>query len=148
MIRGRGTQRLDVWLSQLLWALAKKEGGQVRVSIMELDEVPDACALSTDYDQANHEYVIEARTGNSEMIVINTEQQWARHDTASPQQETLSGSSSRARTANGSTSPQRSALLSDEQMAQIEQNLIRRAAKRTMEKEEEEANAVRRRPQQ
>lgn len=120
---GQGKLRMDTWLSKLLWAIANKQGGTLRIGAMELEDAPDHCAVVTEYEKATHEFVIYAFSGNSSMIVINTEQQWTKQ--TSPTQEPLPPSPSSSPPQSRGREP-----LTDEEMASIERQMIKRAATR------------------
>lgn len=139
MPHNRGVVRLDTWLSQLLWVIARKQGGEIRISAVELEDVPNQCAVSTDYDPIGHEIVIRGLSGAAEMIVINTGEQWTR---TRPAQVAEPLPSSQPSPANQN----RSAVVDDDMMARIEQRLIRRAAERQREKETAEVARVQRDP--
>lgn len=129
----RGVTRLDTWLSRLLIALVRKNGGELRISGYDLEDVPDRCILFTDYDGTTHEVVIRAGTGAAEAIVIHTGEQWAKP--SSPE-------------ANSPPSPQppsRSAVPTDADVAAMEQRLFMRAAERKRQREQDELNSAQRR---
>lgn len=133
MPQNRGVTRLDTWLTKLLWALAKKQGGEVRLSGIDLEDVPDKCALSTDYDSLTHEIVLRASSGVSEMIVIHTQEQWAR--TNNPEANSTSSPASPAPRS-------RSSMMSDEDLAAVEQRLLMRARSRKQQSEADALNKV------
>jgi len=130
----RNMKRLDTYLSQLLWALAKKNGGELRISGYDAAEVPNRCAIFTEWDNITHELIIKAADVSSEMILINTEQQWAttqRQD--QPEQPQIAPT-------RQPQQPQRSALLNDADLARIEENLLRRAAERQEQQRADQTN--------
>lgn len=123
----RGLTRLDTWLSKLLWLLAQKQGGEIRLSGTELEDAPEKCGVVTDYDRTSHELRIIAVSGLSETIMVNTEAQWARTEN----QNSTSSPASPA-----TPHPQnRSAVADDATLAQIEQRLMQRAAERRRRKD-------------
>lgn len=135
-MQGQGTLRLDTWLSKLLWAVATKQGGVLRVSALDLEDSPDRCAIVTDYDKEAHEIIIMAHSGVSSMIVINTEQQWAKQTTAAREP---SQSSPDSQPTARSQQPR-----SDEELAALEDRLMQRAATRaTQKRRAEEIEAMR-----
>jgi len=140
-MHNRRSTRLDTYLTQLLWALAKKHKGILRVSGQEMEDVPDQCAITTDYDRATHEIVIRAVSGVSEMIVINTEAQWTNRQTIPLN---LERSSENSTTPRPPEERKRSAVLDDDHMEEIESRLLRRAAKRQQQREAEEMARVQR----
>jgi hypothetical protein len=135
----RGVTRLDTWLSKLLWLLAQANGGEIRISSTDLEDAPDKCTIVTDWDKDKHELIIRANSGLSEVIVVNTEQQWARSTTTEHLQPSPASSPQPAR-----DSP-RSAVLGDEDLARIEQNLLKRAAERTHQRQSREQREAERR---
>lgn len=124
----RGLTRLDTWLSKLLWILAQKGGGEVRVSGTELEDAPEKCGVVTDYDRTSHELRIIAVSGLSETIMINTEAQWARP-------ENPNSTSSPASPPTTPPRQNRGAVLGDEELAGIEKRLMQRAAERQRQKD-------------
>lgn len=138
----RGTKRLDTWLSQLLWAIAKKNGGELRVSGYELDDVPARCAISTDYDPTDHSIVVRAGTGISEMIVINTEQQWATSQRAETEESSRNSSANSSREPSTRMTNGRGVVVSDELAAAIEERLNQRIQLRHRQNQEAEVAKV------
>lgn len=134
MPHNRGTVRLETWLSKLLWLLATKNGGEVRIPAVDVEDAPDRCGVVTEYDKVSHELRIIAVSGLAEMIVINTEQQWAR--TQTPDQ--TSTPSPRPLPNSTPTDSSRSSVHTDEDLASIEQRLLQRAAERKRQREAEE----------
>lgn len=130
MNHDRGAVRMDTWLSSLLWAIAKKAGGEIRLSGYDLDDVPDQCAVMTDYDPTDHCFVIRAHSGATETIIINRSQQW----TASQKPNSTASSETSSENQNKS----RSAVPSDQDLAEIERRLLQRGAERARQKEQEE----------
>ncbi len=128
----RGITRLDTWLSKLLWLLAQKNGGEIRIPSIDLEDAPDKCTILTDYDKLTHELIIRSNSGLSEVIVVNTEQQWTRTTTPEHSQPSPASSPQPAR------EHQPSAVITDEMAAKMEQALIQRAAERTRQRQSRE----------
>lgn len=130
-MQGQGALRLDTWLSKLLWAVATKQGGVLRVDAIDLEDAPDRVSIVTDYDKEKHEVVITAHSGASSFIVVNTENkrehtQWENSQPPSPPSSETSRSAS-------SRGP-----LDDSQLAEIENRLLRRAQQRQEEQRRQE----------
>lgn len=132
----RGPARLDTWLTRLLIAIIRKQGNEVRISGFDLEDVPSRAILFTDYDSETHEVVLRHGSGAAEAIVINTEQQWA--TTQTPIAPSVPSPASSQGGAGGGAVP------SDQDLARLEEKLLRRAAERQREK----ADAERRRAYQ
>jgi hypothetical protein len=133
----RGTMRLDTHLTRLLWAIAKKAGGEIRIDGNDLDDVPDHCSLVTDYDNVAHQLVIQSRSGVSETIVINRGEQWTQTNPTAPTANSQPLPAS-------SPQPGRSAIITDETAARIEEKLLQRAAERNRQRDSAASNRAQR----
>lgn len=132
----RGERRLDTWYATLLWLIARKSGGEYRLPGLDIDDAPESCMVTTEYDRTTHELRIIALSGQAEAVVINRPQQWAR----SVQEPNSTPSSAASRP------PERqpSAVLDDAAMAGIEQRLMDRAAERKRQRDQAELARVQR----
>lgn len=129
----RGITRLDTWLSKLLWLLAQQNGGELRLDSTDIEDAPDKCTVFTDWDKEKHQLIIRASSCLSEMIVINTEQQWAKSTTTMESSQPSPGSSPQP----VRESP-RSAVIDDELAAKVEARILQKAAERTRQRQSRE----------
>jgi hypothetical protein len=111
----RGKQEPLAYYTRVLLALARREGGELRIKCSDIDSLNERAILYTDYDGVSGELVIRAGTQFAEMVVVSPESaEWVRPERQQEQ----------------TAKPARVAIPTDSDLAEIEAGLLRRAAQR------------------
>jgi hypothetical protein len=153
----QGNLRMDTWLTKLIWIIAQKSGGELRIDADELESAPNKVSLLTDFDHGKKQIILRACAGTANLIVIDTQQQWARSEKETRSRETYSERSPEPIPVNGrrvnrglseielgEIEASRGHVPTDEFLARIEQGLLQRAANRTEEREQARVTTRRR----
>ena len=110
----RGRQDPLAYYTRVLLALARREGGEIRIKCSDIDLQNERATLWTDYDAINGELVLRAGSQFAEMLVISPEAaEWTRPERVQETQR-----------------PPKTSVPSDNDLAEIEAGLMRRAAVR------------------
>jgi hypothetical protein len=111
----RGKQDPLSYYTRILLALARREGGELRVKCSDIDALNERAILYTDYDPVSGELVLRAGSQFAEMMIINPEAaEWIRPE----------------RTQEQAAKQSKMAVPTDSDLAEIEAGLLRRAAAR------------------
>lgn len=110
----RGKQDPLAYYTRVLLALARREGGELRIKCSDIDSLNERAVLYTDYDPVAGELVLRAGSQFAELVVVSPEAaEWVRPERTQEQSK-----------------PARTSIPSDNDLAEIEAGLMRRAAAR------------------
>jgi hypothetical protein len=133
-LHDRGTAKLDAYLTRILAALAKKAGGELRISAAEIAVLDERVTLVRDFDEQTQEVVLRWGSPACEVYRVAGDAAWQ----TTPR--TVAPVAEPATPATPQTEPLRSGVPDNEKLYKLETALLRRRVAR-LYREDQQARA-------